>query len=45
MNCLHQAAAWLLGAARWMGHGTTPADWLAAVALGVIVGGLAGAGF
>ena len=45
MNCLHQAATRMFGAARWVAHGTTPADWLAAVALGVIVGGLAGAGF
>ena len=32
-------------AAQWFCQGTTPADWLCAAALGLIVGGLAGAGF
>ena len=32
-------------AAQWFAAGTTPADWLCAAAVGLIVGGLAGAGF
>lgn len=30
---------------QWFSQGTTPADWLCALMLGLIVGGLAGAGF
>lgn len=45
MNRAAQLAHRAIEAAQWFAQGTTPADWLCALVLGLIVGGLAGAGF
>ena len=45
MTRLHYLAGRAIDAVQWFVAGTTPADWLCALVLGLIVGGLAGAGF